>query len=275
MNLPDPSQPNNGNPAGRMRNILAAPQGDGAAGDDQSPLARLPHATGGGPVAEGKNPKNAKPARKKKEPAPQGEKQPVDLRRYGPPFWTIASMISLGVNFILLIVLLWALGQVSALRKNPSMAQALKDPNALTAGTLQGLYDSFEAMDAASIQTVIPVDTQVPINLNIQINTQTSVVLSQDVTITGANVRINTGLFNINAPATVTLPAGTTLPINLNLSVPVQDTIPIHIDVPVNIPLAGTGLHDPFIKLQTTILPLYCLVNPAAASTISGVPLCK
>lgn len=155
------------------------------------------------------------------------------------------------------------------------MEKAFQDPNALTEGTLKGLYDSFEAMDAASIQTVIPVDAQVPINLNIVIDAQTSVVLSQDVTITGANVRINTGLFNINAPATVTLPAGTSLPITLNLNVPVQDVIPIHLDVPVDIPLAATGLHDPFLNLQTTILPLYCLVNPAAASTATGLPLCK
>jgi hypothetical protein len=64
--------------------------------------------------------------------------------------------------------------------------------------------------------------------------------------------------------ANVTLPAGTSLPISLNLTIPFQSTIPISLQVPVNIPLNQTGLHQPITGLQTTILPLYCMLNKNA-----------
>ena len=78
------------------------------------------------------------------------------------------------------------------------------------------------------------------------------------------HVVINTGGVAINSVANVTLPAGTSLPISLNLTIPFQSTIPISLQVPVNIPLNQTGLHQPFTGLQTTILPLYCMLNKNA-----------
>jgi hypothetical protein len=89
-------------------------------------------------------------------------------------------------------------------------------------------------------------------------------VLTSNVAIPNAHVVINTGGLAINSVASVTLPAGTSLPIQLNMTIPVQSTIPISLQVPVNIPLNQTELHQPFTGLQTTILPLYCMLNQNA-----------
>ena len=68
---------------------------------------------------------------------------------------------------------------------------------------LSGLYSNFEKMDRAHIKTEIPISTDIPVQFDIQINTQTNVVLSQDVTITGARVTLQTGgLEIVQAPLT-------------------------------------------------------------------------
>lgn len=192
--------------------------------------------------------------------------------RLAPAFWTIASTLSLMVNLILIIVLLFLLNYVSQL--NLQINQLLEYAK-LPQETVQGLYDNFVLMDDAHIRTQIPVSLVVPVKFDITINTQTDVILTQDTTINQARVTLTTGGLNIsNAPANIILPAGTRLPVSLSLVVPVDQTVPVSLIVPVDIALKDTDLHTPFLGLQQVIQPLYCLLDPQATSK-AGLMICE
>jgi hypothetical protein len=188
---------------------------------------------------------------------------------FWPPFWTIASLISLTVNLVLLIVLLSVL---SGLNKS---GWKVADMVNLGSSFLGGLYTNFEKMDRASITTDVKVETTIPVKFDLQLNQQTNVVLSQDVTINNALVTVNTGGLNITrANTTIVLPQGTTLPIVLNLTVPVNTTVPVTLNVPVNIPLSQTQLHEPFTGLQDVVRPFYCMLSPSALN-LENQPVCQ
>jgi hypothetical protein len=178
-------------------------------------------------------------------------------------FWTVASSVSVAVNIIVLLAV------ISLARDLGRLGGASGGP-----GVIGGLYDNFERMDQAHIRATIPVQTAIPLNLSIPIQTTTNIALAQDVVIQGAHVRINTALFNIDAPASVTLPAGTALNVTLNMNLPVQAEVPVSLDIPVDIALQDTELHPAILGLQDTIKPLYCIVDPAAR-TLSGDPVCR
>jgi hypothetical protein len=110
--------------------------------------------------------------------------------------------------------------------------------------------------------------------MSIPVQTTTGITLAQDASIQGAHVKINTALFNIDAPASVTLPAGTALDVSMNFNVPVQTNVPITLNIPVDIALKDTDLHPAIIGLQDTLKPLYCMISPAALS-LSGGQVCK
>ena len=185
------------------------------------------------------------------------------MSRILPAFWTIASIISLLVNIVLLISVF------SLLRMAGSLNTAALGP-----GVLAGLYTNFERMDQAHIKTEIPVQTIVPLSLTVPVQTTTGITLAKAASIPGAHVRINTSLFNIDAPANVTLPAGTALDVSMAFTVPVQAQVPVTLNVPVDIPLSNTDLHPAILGLQETIKPLYCIVTPGAQS-LTGQPVCK
>jgi hypothetical protein len=170
-------------------------------------------------------------------------------------YWDVTTTISLIVNAILVgLIIIMAL-QIKNLKSTM---------NTLVNNVMGGLYDNFVKLDQASINTTIMVNAQIPLNFNLPVSQNTQVVLTNDVSIPGAHVVINTGVLNINAQATVTLPAGTALPIALNLNIPVQTSIPISLQVPVHIPMNQTELHEPFTGLETTLRPLYCAFNKNA-----------
>jgi hypothetical protein len=173
-------------------------------------------------------------------------------------YWDVATAFSLIVNLILIGVVVEMAFQIRILK---TTANSL---NSLGNNVLGGLYGNFAKMDQASINTTIALDTQIPLNFNLPVSQNTTVVLTSNVAIPKAHIVINTGGVAINSVASVTLPAGTSLPVSLNLTIPVQTTIPISLQVPLNIPLNQTGLHEPFTGLQTTILPLYCMLNKNA-----------
>ena len=206
-------------------------------------------------------------AQRTADPAP-----PSRTLRLAPAFWTIASTLSLVVNLILIIVLLFLLNYVSKL--NLQINQLLEYAT-LPQETVQGLYDNFVLMDDAHIRTQIPVSLVVPVKFDITINTQTEVILTQNTPISQARVTLTTGGLNIsNAPADIMLPAGTRLPVSLSLVVPVDQTVPVSLVVPVDIALKDTDLHTPFLGLQQVIQPLYCLLDPEATSR-SGLMICE
>jgi hypothetical protein len=173
-------------------------------------------------------------------------------------YWDVATTFSLIVNVILVVLLFLMALQIRNLR---TTVDAL---NSLGNSVLGGVYGNLVKMDQASINTTIAVDAQLPLNFNLPVSQNTTIVLTSNVAIPNAHVVINTGGLNINSNASVTLPAGTSLPITLNLTIPFQSTIPISMQVPVSIPLNQTDLHQPLTGLQTSILPLYCILNKNA-----------
>jgi hypothetical protein len=201
------------------------------------------------------------------EPEPQvvrnsfaAEPEPEPRRRryqFLPAFWTIASVMSFTVNIVLLIALLIALQLLGAIQLTASDQ---------ISGLLGGLYTNFVKMDQANITTNIHVEKEIPVQFTLNVSGPTNVMLSQDVTIDGALVTVQTGGLNItNARATIVLPQNTVLPINIeNLVVPVDQKVLAVLDVPVDIPLDQTELHEPFTGLQQVVRPWYCLIQPNA-----------
>jgi hypothetical protein len=64
------------------------------------------------------------------------------------------------------------------------------------------------------------------------------------------------------------------LNVALNFNVPVQSSVPVSLTVPVDIALNQTDLHPAITGLESTIKPLYCILDPGAIS-ISNVPVCR
>ena len=196
-------------------------------------------------------------------PPPPESKQP--RYKFLPAFWTIASVISLTVNIVLIIILLMVFQMLGAIQ-NTADDQV--------SGLLGGLYTNFMKMDQANIRTNIHVEKEIPVQFSLNVAGPTNVTLSQDVTINGALVTVATGGLNIvNARATIVLPRDTLLPINIqNLVVPVDQKVLAVLDVPVDIPLDQTELHEPFVGLQQVVKPWYCLVERNAL--VNGVQVC-
>ncbi len=184
-------------------------------------------------------------------------------RPFLPTFWTVASVLSMVVNLILVLVLLVLVRELFTLK-------ALVGDD-----LLGGLYNNFVLMDEAHIRTTIQVQADVPVQFTLPVQTNTIVQLTEDTRIDGARVTLNTGGLNIlSAPTNIILPAGTNLPIALDITVPVNTTIPIVLQVPVDIPMAETELHEPFVGLQGVVGPYYDMLLPEIKS-VQDVPFCK
>jgi hypothetical protein len=259
-----PDQKPKGSPADRFRNIVSGEQKN-----EQLPEVRTyPKRT----ISPSLNLPKAK-VQTRSEPAadlPPLPPRPATRAVYSPKtnsflpaFWTAASIISLLVNTILVVVVL-------ALLRNIGSLNAVD----IGSGVLGGLYTNFEMMDAAHIRTTIPLQTNIPLDLSVPVQTTTGITLAQDASIPGAHVKINTALFNIDAPANVTLPAGTTMQVAMSFALPVQAQVPVNLNVPVDIAVSDTELHPAIVGLQDTLRPLYCMVAPSA-QTITGDQVCK
>src|SRR3990172_3298083 len=225
---------------------------------DETIKMRLPRANGpNGPTSQ----QRVVPA----SPSPERESRPSRYK-FLPAFWTIASVISLGVNLVLIVILLIILQMLGT-------NQLTSDDQ--VSGLLGGLYGNFVKMDEANIRTNIHVEKEIPVQFTLNVSGPTNVTLSQDVTINGALVTVGTGGLNIvNARATIVLPKDTLLPINIqNLVVPVDQRVLAVLDVPVDIPLDQTELHDPFVGLQQVVKPWYCIVEPNAS--VKGIQVCS
>lgn len=173
-----------------------------------------------------------------------------------PAFWTVASVFSMLVNLILILVLLVLGRQLFSLK------------TVIEEGLIGGLYENFVLMEQAHIVTMIDVkDTiqvvdEIPVVFDLPLNQSTVVTLVEDIAIPNTMVMLN----GVNVPTTVTLPEGTPLNITLNLTVPVSTNVPVVLDVPVNlkvpvdIALAQTELSTPFVGLQQVVSPYRSLL---------------
>jgi hypothetical protein len=256
MSMPDHKRRKS--PVDRFRSILSDGQKNGERIENRenrkSPVVNLPKV----------KPMDVSPAPGLSAPSPVSQTgSRIEDNHFLPTFWTVASIISLTVNaflIILMVIVLRGLGSLNTVN--------------LGTGILGGLYTNFERMDQAHIKTTIPIQTTIPLNMSIPVKTTTGITLAQDASIQGAHVKINTALFNIDAPASVTLPAGTALNVTMDFNVPVQANVPVTLSVPVDIALKDTDLHPAIIGLQDTLKPLYCIVSPAALS-LNGDPVCR
>jgi len=164
--------------------------------------------------------------------------------KIGPAFWTIACLISLAVNLVLIVAVLILAKQVFGVKG------IVEDQ------LIGGLYRNFVLMDEARITTTIQVHDEIPVRFDLPVVTNTTVTLTDDTRIRGVSINLRTGgLSIINAPTNIVLPAGTKLPIALNITVPVSSTVPVNLTVPVDIPLNQTDLHEPFVGLQNVVSP--------------------
>jgi hypothetical protein len=144
-------------PGKKMRTLLA--------GGKSSPLDRLPKKANGTSSIPPKEEKAAEPRTESKgdslskDSSPQAAPKPVSPSKdnkfnFGPAFWTIASIMSLTVNVIVLIILLAVLQNIRTLKLGSAMD--------IGNGLLGGLYTNFEKMDNAHITKTIPVNTTIP-----------------------------------------------------------------------------------------------------------------
>jgi hypothetical protein len=189
--------------------------------------------------------------------------------KVGPAFWTVASLLSLAVNVILIAVLLGLGRQLFTLKH--LVGDAL----------IGGLHTNFVKMDSAHIRTTITVsDTiqvvdTIPVVFDLPLNTRTTVTLVEDTPIDNVTIYLN------NSPVTLplVLPQGTPLKIKLNLSVPVNQTVPVKLNVPVlltvpvDIPLDQTELHQPFVGLRQVVEPYQALLSDLPG-TWQEAPFC-
>lgn len=241
MTLPDDKR--RGTPRDRFREIIAAEKEEASTSEPRKPVVvNLPKI---GAVAEEPAP----------SPGPAAAGRPslfgrLSLGRAGPAFWTAGAMLSIIANLVLFIMLIGAWRGLSAL--NPG------------GGGLLALYTSLEQMDQSHIRTTIPVQTTVAVDASIPVKSSTNITLAREVLIQGAHVTINTGLFNIDAPAAVTLPAGTSLDVDLDMSLPMKTDLPISVNVPVDIAIQDTELHAAIQGLKDALRPVICASTPGA-----------
>jgi hypothetical protein len=131
-------------------------------------------------------------------------------------------------------------------------------------GVLLSAYTSLEQLDQAHIRATIPVQTNIALDTTVPVKSSTNITLAQDVYMEGAHVTINTALFNIDAPANITLPAGTSLDVTLDMALPLQTSLPIAMDVPVDIVVSDTELHGAIQGMKDALKPLLCAASPGA-----------
>ncbi len=186
-----------------------------------------------------------------------------------PAFWTTASVLSLAVNLILILVLV-ILGR-----------ELFNLKGLITNQLIGGLYDNFVLMDDASIVTTIAVNDTIqvvdtiPVVFDLPLAQDTSVVLTSDTPVKGTTIYLN----GAAVPLDLILPEGTALNIRLDMVVPVSQTVPVvlnvpvALNVPVNIPLNKTELHQPFVGLQKVVSPYQALLTSLPDSW-EETPLC-
>ena len=225
---------------------------------DDSIKARLPQ--GNGSVS------------KQLVPSPESESK-TSRYRFLPAFWTIASVMSITVNIVLIVILLIALQMLGAIQFTT---------NDQISGLLGGLYSNFVKMDQATISTNILVQDNIPLNFTVPIDRseptrlETEIKLSREAVISDVRVVINQPgtEFRLDSLATITLPKNTILNVYIQrFDIPIQNSVPISLNVPVNIPLSQTQLHEPFVGLQKVVEPFYCLVEPNAL--VDNVQVCS
>jgi hypothetical protein len=202
--------------------------------------------------------------------------QPSKARRFlwsgkiGPAFWTIASITSLLINVILIIVLIMLGRQLFSIKKLVEVQ------------VIGGLHQNFQKMDQAHILTTvvvsdtIMVNDTIPVVFDLPLKQSTDVILIEDTPIKKALVYLN----GQAVPTDIVLRKGTRLYAGLDMVVPVNQTVPVvlkvpvHLNIPVDIALDQTDLHQPFVGLQEVVSPYQKLLK-SLPNSWDEVPVCN
>jgi hypothetical protein len=243
-------------PRDRFRNILSADKDGELAPEARKPaVVNLPRASPRADeewtTSEGR-PDVSQPAR-----------GAMSAPKWLPTFWTVGGILSIVANFILLIMLFSTWRGLSAFGTGGA-----------NGGALLSAYSSLEQLDQAHIRASIPVQTNIALDATVPVTSSTTITLAQDVYMEGAHVTINTALFNIDAPANITLPAGTSLDVALDMTLPLQTSVPITMDVPVDIAVRDTDLHAAIQGMKDALKPLLCAASPGATLP-DGSAICR
>jgi hypothetical protein len=195
------------------------------------------------PVSEPESPKSPPERSSKKRFLWQGQVLPA--------FWTTASLLSIVINIVLIVVIILLASELFSIKKLVQVQ------------LVDGLYQNFVKMDEAHIITTIQVsDTiklhdSIPVVFDLPLKQGTEITLTKDTPIKKASVILN----GQSVPTDIVLREGTRMSIALDLVVPVNQQVPVELSVPVNltvpvdIPLANTELHEPFAGLQDVVAP--------------------
>jgi len=240
----------------RFRNILSADKDDELTPEARKPaVVNLPKAAPR--AAEESTKSDGGPGLL--QPGRPGRSAPKWL----PTFWTAGGILSILANFILLSML------ISTLRGTSTFGAGGGN-----GGSLLSAYKGLEQLGEAHIRANIPVRTNIALDATVPVKSSTKITLAQDVYMEGAHVTINTALFNIDAPANITLPAGTSLDVSLDMALPLQTSVPIAMDVPVDISVRDTELHGPIQSMKDALKPLLCAASPGATLP-DGSAICR
>lgn len=199
-----------------------------------------------------------------------------------PAFWTVASVVSISVNILLVVILLLLARQLFTLK------------SLISNQLVGGLHQNFVRMDDAHIKTTILVNDTItvsdtimvkdtiPVVFNLPLVQTTEVRLTEDTPVNGTTIYLNGAAIPLN----LVLPKGQRLNIHMEMTVPVSQTVPVVLKVPVNlrvpvtlkvpvdIPLNQTELHEPFTGLQQVVAP-YDQLLAQAPNSWNQTPLCR
>ncbi len=151
--------------------------------------------------------------------------------------WKAVGALSLVLN-VLLIMGLIGIGRSQG-RSNESLT------------TLVGnLRDGYSTLLSADLTMEVGINQEIPLELDLPLKKDTIVTLTEQTSVEGALITIQTSNFQVyNAPAVVVLPPGTRLPVALDTSVPLHTTIPIEFEVPVRLAIEKSDLGPAFEAL--------------------------
>jgi hypothetical protein len=227
-------------------------------------------------TASGDNPVNQKPSSEQLPKRSLFDQISPEMRpwlwqgKIQPAFWTVASLLSLAINVILIVVLILVGKEIFLLK------------SLVSEQLVGGLHQNFVQMDQAHIRTTIPVNDiiqvkdTIPVVFDLPLNQSTTVVLTEDAKVKNTTIYLN----RQPVPLDLILRKGTELDIGLNLTVPVSQTVPVVLNVPValnipvDIPLNQTELHEPFVGLQSVVAPYDQLLSKTPSSW-EDTPLCS
>jgi hypothetical protein len=177
-----------------------------------------------------------------------GEPRKSRPRRFWDAAKTIALIVSMFIDFILIVAVVILANQVGAIK--------------LTLNAVLGQLDAaFEDLGRVVITETIKINQQVPVRFDLPLK-QDTVVTTQSPVPISTQAPFSLGQFgSINGTVSLQLPPGTSLPVHLELTVPVSNVIPVVFDQPVRIPLAEKGLGSVVTKLRAALAPIIGVVQ--------------